>query len=178
MTRHWLFFSPSEGTPAGSVGIHLSISAFNGNGVAGFATTKTFPSVEELMSAMKLLPYSPIELTAIEGQMRAKFQRIDNLELSKAHFKALGLYHDYKEEVTPLCPVAVKLGQNNVHAPGHSSWGTVACDRCKDVFSMGQNYIFGSRISDKEAVSRLEEILAQDHAMGQLHHDYYEIADW
>jgi hypothetical protein len=91
LNRHWIFLSPSENGPADTRQFTLSISPANANTVAGFGSVRTFSGVQELMAALKLLPYSSSDLRAIEGQMRAGNSRVDHLDISEAHFAALGL---------------------------------------------------------------------------------------
>ena len=78
-------------------------------------------------------------------------------------------------KITPLCPVAVKLNQSEVHAPDHATWGFVSCDRCEDKFALGPNRIYGSRTSEKECVKQLEDILKTDHQQGRPHANSYEL---
>ena len=85
-------------------------------------------------------------------------------------------YEKYKKEIMPLCPVAIRHGQLEVHAPGHRTWGTVTCE-CGERFHIGPNLIFGSRLTDVEAAKQLEATLASDHAAGRKHQDSYEIRD-
>jgi hypothetical protein len=86
-------------------------------------------------------------------------------------------YLKYKKEIMPLCPVAVKFDQHEVHAPGHGTWGTVTCDGCGDKFFIGYNRIYSSRMSDSEAAKQFEGALASDHAAKRKHQDSYEIPD-
>jgi cysteinyl-tRNA synthetase len=81
----------------------------------------------------------------------------------------------YMTKITPLCPVAVKLNQSEVHAPDHATWGFVSCDRCEDKFALGPNRIYGSRTSEKECVKQLEDILKTDHQQGRPHANSYEL---
>jgi cysteinyl-tRNA synthetase len=81
----------------------------------------------------------------------------------------------YKTRISPLCPVAVKLNQWEVHAPDHDTWGIVSCDSCKDRFALGPNRIYGSQTSEKECVEQLEDILKIDHQHGRPHANSYEL---
>jgi len=84
----------------------------------------------------------------------------------------------YNKKIEPLCPVAVKMGQSEVHAPEHDNkWSTVACDTCGANFFIGPNRIYGSRISEHECAKRLRALLAEDHRVGRTHTDSYEIPD-
>ncbi len=76
----------------------------------------------------------------------------------------------------PLCPVAIRFNQHEVHAPGHRNWGTVTCD-CGEKFHIGPNLIFGSPLTDVQAAKQFLETLASDHAAGRKHQDSYEIPD-
>ena len=83
----------------------------------------------------------------------------------------------YKSELNPLCPVAIKEGQFEVHAPGHDSWDKVECPQCSDKFLLGPNRIFGSRITQQEATNQLLERLVDDHAQSLKHQNSYELPD-
>lgn len=85
-------------------------------------------------------------------------------------------YEAYKKKIMPLCPVAVRQHQVEVHAPGHVHWGTVTCD-CGAKFDIGPNMIFGSRLTDVEAAKQFLETLAEDHRANRQHQDAYEIRD-
>jgi hypothetical protein len=86
-------------------------------------------------------------------------------------------YKPYKTAVTCLCPVAVKLGQDEVHAPEHSDWGVVTCDTCREKFRIGPNRIYGSRLTDVQCAAKLEAILADDHKSDRAHANHYQIPD-
>ena len=87
------------------------------------------------------------------------------------------MFSHYKSQVDPLCPVAIKQGQSEVHAPNHEIWGVVLCDQCSERFAVGPNRIYGARISEEAAVKKFEAILASDHQSGKAHQNSYELAD-
>ncbi len=84
-------------------------------------------------------------------------------------------YKTYKTKLDSLCPVAIKLHQMEVHAPGHSTWGILTCDACGDEFGIGPNQIHGSQKTEEECVKQLEAILAEDHRKQQNHRNCYEL---
>jgi hypothetical protein len=86
-------------------------------------------------------------------------------------------FRKYEREIDPLCPVAMKLGQTDVHAPAHDTWGVVMCETCRVEFLIGPHRIRGSRIGAEECAQRLEGLLAEDHKMTRAHHNSYEIPD-
>jgi hypothetical protein len=83
----------------------------------------------------------------------------------------------YKTTLDSLGPVAVKDNQTEVYAPNHDNWRTVACVTCGEQFHIGWNRIYGSRITEQEAVKQLESLLAQDHRNQQPHSNSFELAD-
>jgi hypothetical protein len=83
----------------------------------------------------------------------------------------------YKSKITCLCPVAVKVGQEEVCAPGHEIWGTVTCDTCGDQFNIGPNHIYGSRRTERDCAQSLQKSLVEDHKNGVPHRDWYELRD-
>jgi len=83
----------------------------------------------------------------------------------------------YKSAVNPLCPVAIKAGQMEVHAPEHSTWGVVSCDKCDDKFCIGPNLKHGSRVTDATWAKMLAAVLAEDHAKNRPHANSIEIPD-
>jgi cysteinyl-tRNA synthetase len=83
----------------------------------------------------------------------------------------------YKTRLTPLCPVAIKLNQWEVHAPDHSTWGVISCDSCKDKFALGPNRIYGGQASEQKCVKQLEDRLRTDHRDGRPHENSYELED-
>ena len=84
------------------------------------------------------------------------------------------IYETYKKKIAPFCPVAIKLGQTEIHAPEHSTWGVVKCE-CGETFAIGPHRMYGTRISDQEAAKQLEDILAEDHQRDVAHHDFYPL---
>jgi hypothetical protein len=86
-------------------------------------------------------------------------------------------YENYKMKIECLGPVAVKLGQSEVHAPGHDAWGTVTCDVCGEQFSIGPNRIYASRRTAQDCVRQLETVLAREHEDRKPHMNSYELGD-
>jgi cysteinyl-tRNA synthetase len=81
----------------------------------------------------------------------------------------------YGKRNSPLCPVAIRLNQTEVHAPDHDTWGIVSCDSCKDQFALGPNRIYGTRSTAAECIRELEERLKADHKDGRPHANSYEL---
>lgn len=86
-------------------------------------------------------------------------------------------HEEYKKKIMPLCPVAIRRHQVEVHAPGHIDWGAVTCGTCSVKFNIGPNMIFGSRLTDVQAAKQFEAMLAEDHQANRPHQDAYEIRD-
>lgn len=84
------------------------------------------------------------------------------------------VYEAYKRKVTPFCPVAIKLGQTEVHAPEHSTWGVVRCE-CGEAFVIGPHRIYGTTTTDQDAVKQLEDILTEEHTHDLPHHNFYPL---
>ena len=84
---------------------------------------------------------------------------------------------NYKSQITPLNPVAIRLGQTEVSAPEHETWEVLACSACKDKFALGPNQIFGSRITKEKATRMLLSRLADDHNHHRAHENSYELPD-
>jgi len=82
---------------------------------------------------------------------------------------------DYKTKVESLNPVAIKLDQHEVHAPGHDNWRVLACDQCEDKFALGPNRIYGSRTTEEECVKQLVTILAAYHQHKRPHQNNYDL---
>lgn len=51
----------------------------------------------------------------------------------------------YARELYSLDPVAIRVEQRRVNAPGHADWGRVTCESCGDTFALGYNRVFGDR---------------------------------
>jgi hypothetical protein len=83
----------------------------------------------------------------------------------------------YEQKLQPHCPVAIKVGQHEVHAPNHDTWGIVTCDSCGLHFHIGPNRLFGSRTTAEATARQLQAILAQDHIAGRAHLSGYELPD-
>jgi hypothetical protein len=66
-------------------------------------------------------------------------------------------FTEFREKVTPLSPVAVKVSQSHVHAPEHSEWGIVACDveGCGEKFKIGPHKFYGTKSSAQTCVKQL-----------------------
>jgi len=86
-------------------------------------------------------------------------------------------YEKYKTATTTLGPVAIELGQTDIHAPEHGTWGVVTCDACGRQFRIGPNWIYGSRTSERESVEQFEQVLAENHRQKQAHKNCYELSD-
>lgn len=86
-------------------------------------------------------------------------------------------YTEYETNLTPLCPVAIRIGQLKVHAPDHDTWEVVSCEQCEDKFAIGPNRIFGSRRTSEACVAQLKALLKTHHQRNESHADSYEFAD-
>jgi len=88
-------------------------------------------------------------------------------------------FTEYKEKVSPLCPVAIKIGQSALNAPDHTDWGVVACDfaGCGEKFRVGAHRFYGTKSSAQTCVKQLELLLADDHAKKRIHANSYELPD-
>ena len=96
----------------------------------------------------------------------------------ECHFGKLSMsYRKYKSQVSPICPVAIKLNQVEVNAPEHSHWGIASCEGCEDKFAIGPNRNYGSRKTDVDCAKDLEATLADDHGNGRAHANSLEIPD-
>jgi hypothetical protein len=85
-------------------------------------------------------------------------------------------YQPYKTQTTPICPVAIKLGQIEVHAPRHSMWGVFTCE-CGEIFAVGPHRIYATRASEQTVVKQLEAILTAEHKRNLPHKNSYEIKE-
>lgn len=81
---------------------------------------------------------------------------------------------DYYEAYHGFDPVAVRLGQSEVRAPEHTTWGTVACESCDAEFAVGCHSMFPTN-TEAKCVAKLESILAADHKAGRPHKSLYEL---
>lgn len=72
-------------------------------------------------------------------------------------------------------PVAIRLHQERVTAPGHADWGHVTCQSCGDTFALGYNRIFGNKAAEAKYLARFEDILGDEHKRGESHQDAYEL---
>ena len=85
------------------------------------------------------------------------------------------MYSKYKSKITPLSPVAIRVGQSEVYAPEHHTWGIVTCDICDSQFAIGPNRMWDEDHKEHCFVDRLEANLKQDHSTGQVHLNSYEL---
>jgi hypothetical protein len=44
---------------------------------------------------------------------------------------------NYKQHFSGLNPVAIKVGQIEIKAPEHETWGTITCGQCGEQFLIG-----------------------------------------
>jgi PIN domain len=105
--------------------------------------------------------------------IRVKFRMIVRGENTE-EFSIASVDPDYYEAYLGLDPVAVRLGQSEVRAPEHGTWGTVACDRCDAKFAVGCHSVFPAG-TESECVAKLERILEEDHEKGRPHKRLYEL---
>jgi len=89
----------------------------------------------------------------------------------------LSVLNAYKSKLRPLCPVAIKVEQNEIHAPDHDTFGIVSCDSCGDEFHIGPHRFHGSRTTPQETAKQLQTLLAEDHRTGRPHSNAYELSD-
>lgn len=82
----------------------------------------------------------------------------------------------YKAELNAIGPIAVRIGQLNLRAPQHSTWGVVSCDVCQAQFAIGPNRHYGSRVPEADCIEELKRFLATDHQYSHPHRDGYELA--
>jgi hypothetical protein len=83
----------------------------------------------------------------------------------------------YMRQLRSLCPVAIKVNQNEIHAPDHDDWGVVTCDSCGEQFHIGPNRIFRARTTAEHAAEQLKDLLAEDHRVGRSHQNGYDLPD-
>jgi hypothetical protein len=81
---------------------------------------------------------------------------------------------DYKSETHTPNPVAIRLDQTEVHAPGHKDWAQVTCPACPDKFSIGHHQAFPSISTKQQVTKELLSALADDHSHGRNHRNSYE----
>ncbi len=84
-------------------------------------------------------------------------------------------YAKYKNRLESLNPVAVKLGQTEVHAPEHDTWGVLTCNTCGEKFALGPNRIYASGANEATCVKELESLLVRDHKVNESHHNSYDL---
>jgi hypothetical protein len=84
-------------------------------------------------------------------------------------------YARYKNRLESLNPVAIKLGQSDICAPQHDTWGVLTCDTCGDKFVLGPNRIYGSRTDEQMCVQELESMLTRDHKLKLPHQNSYDL---
>jgi hypothetical protein len=80
----------------------------------------------------------------------------------------------YMREFPGVDPVAVKLDQTEIHAPQHTTWGTVKCESCGEEFGVGCHRLYPTN-TEREYVTKLERILAADHKAGRPHENLYDL---
>ncbi len=80
----------------------------------------------------------------------------------------------YKATFQGTGPVAVRLHQREIHAPEHTTWGTVKCDSCDEEFGVGCHRLYPTN-TEAECVAKLERILAADHRAGRSHENAYDL---
>jgi hypothetical protein len=107
--------------------------------------------------------------------MRFKLENTASVEVVNTKEGTKWVRKPYKTSIHPIGPVAIKLGQREVHAPEHDTWGIVSCDGCKERFAIGPNRVYVSRTTELECVAELEELLRQDHLHSRPHQDSYEL---
>jgi hypothetical protein len=105
--------------------------------------------------------------------VRVLFRMIERGE-NVEDFSVVSVSSDYYEEFHGFDPVAIKLRQTEVHAPEHTTWGTVKCDSCGEEFGVGCHRLYPTN-SEKECVAKLEGILAADHRAGRPHPNLYDL---
>jgi hypothetical protein len=107
--------------------------------------------------------------------IRVSFHMIQRGEETEA-FSVVSISRrdNYKAAFHGIDPVAVKLHQTEIHAPEHTTWGTVKCEPCNEEFGIGCHPAFPAN-SEAELVSKLEQILAADHKAGRSHGNLYEL---
>jgi hypothetical protein len=74
-------------------------------------------------------------------------------------------------------PVAIRLGQHHIYAPDHDTWCTVTCHRCGVAFAVGPNRNLGSIRSRDDCVKQVEDILAKEHEVGNVHLNAYDLGE-
>jgi hypothetical protein len=108
------------------------------------------------------------------GGVRPNLERCYDSESAQEAFVA---HKKYKNAVNPLCPVAIKAGQLEVHAPEHGIWGVVSCEECEEEFYIGPNVKYGSRVTDVVWAKKLAAVLTEDHKQKRPHANSIEIPD-
>ena len=81
---------------------------------------------------------------------------------------------DYKSEIVGPGPVAIKLGQMEVHAPIHEDGGAVTCPACPDKFTIGYHRAFPNLFTKEHVTNDLLSVLADDHSQGRTHQNSYK----
>jgi hypothetical protein len=81
----------------------------------------------------------------------------------------------YKEKLDPLRPVAIKANQNEVYAPGHETWETVACDSCAEFFYIWPRNVLEARTRLEGAAIQVRSLLGEYHRVGRQHQNVYEL---
>ena len=103
--------------------------------------------------------------------VRPLFHMIERGENTE-DFSVVSISSDYYGVFDGLDPVAVKLRQTEVHAPEHTTRGTVKCESCGEEFAVGCHRLYPTN-SEEECVAKLRRILAANHKAGQPHENLY-----
>lgn len=127
--------------------------------------------IDEIRSRTKVsvfYMYTSERFLSYAGQFLGATIKPDTIDEVRA--VSLHASERYKEAISSIHPLAIKLYQREVHAPGHESWGTVTCDTCGEKFGLGYNRIYGSggQTAD-QCAEALDRILAADHAANRTH---------
>lgn len=83
----------------------------------------------------------------------------------------------YERKLDSLSPVAIKLGQTQVCAPGHDTLDVIGCKICGERFAIGPNRTYGSRRHARECLGQLQALLEEDHKEGRSHRNSYELIE-
>jgi hypothetical protein len=105
--------------------------------------------------------------------LKVTFNMIERGEETEA-FSVVQVAPAYKIAYEGIDPVAVKLNQSEIHAPEHTTWGTVKCDSCGEGFGVGCHRLYPTGTA-QECVTKLEKILAEDHKAGRAHENLYKL---
>jgi hypothetical protein len=87
---------------------------------------------------------------------------------------------EYRSELRNISPVAIKMGQTEVHAAfrDREDWDVVPCPSCSDKFLIGGPHpFFPSRFTRHRVTHDLFSLLAEDHGRGRIHQNSYALWD-